>query len=100
MADFRLTKKAVEDLTDIWNYTIENWSENQADIYYQLLINSIREIAHKPYIGKKYSGILDSLIGLKAGRHIIFYREISEHIVEIIRILHEQMDLKNRIIEK
>jgi toxin ParE1/3/4 len=100
MADYRLTKKAVEDLTDIWNYTIENWSENQADIYYQLLINSIREIAHKPYIGKKYSGILDNLKGLKIGRHIIFYHEISEHIVEIIRILHEQMDLKNRIIEK
>ena len=33
---FELTKKAVEDLTEIWNYTSENWSEHQADKYYQL----------------------------------------------------------------
>lgn len=35
----------------------------------------------------------------KAGRHIIFYRKIEENEVEITRILHDQMDLKNRILE-
>ena len=30
----------------------------------------------------------------------IFYRKMDETEVEITRILHEQMDLKNRIIEK
>lgn len=44
---------------------------------------------------------LDSAIEkFKAGRHIIFYRKRTETKVEIIRILHEQMDLKNRILEK
>jgi toxin ParE1/3/4 len=38
MTKFYLTNKAVEDLTDIWNYTLENWSERQADKYYDLLI--------------------------------------------------------------
>ena len=27
MAKYRLTKKAVEDLADIWNYTFDEWSE-------------------------------------------------------------------------
>ena len=33
MADYRLTNKAVADLSDIWNYTCETWSEQQADKY-------------------------------------------------------------------
>jgi len=31
MAEFKLTNKAVEDLSKIWDYTFEVWSENQAD---------------------------------------------------------------------
>lgn len=99
MAKFELTNKAVEDLADIWEYTYENWSEQQADNYYQLLIESFKEIAGNPGIGKNYSGIVESLKGLKVGRHIVFFREREGRKVEIIRILHEQMDFKNRIIE-
>ena len=32
MADFLLTKKAVEDLSNIWFYTLDKWSENQATL--------------------------------------------------------------------
>lgn len=40
MAKFYLTNKAVEDLGEIWNYTIETWSENQAKyiIHYLLIL--------------------------------------------------------------
>ncbi len=100
MAKFELTKKAVEDLADIWNYTYENWSENQADKYYQLLMDSFKEIAGNPNIGKNYHGIAENLRGFKVGRHIVFFQKIESPKVEIIRILHEQMDLKDRIIEK
>lgn len=100
MANFRLSKKAVEDLSGIWNYTYENWSENQADIYYQLLIDSFKEIAERPTLGKDYSGIIDKLKGLKVGSHLVFYQQLTDQPIEIIRILHEQMDLRNRIIQK
>jgi len=100
MAKYELTKKAVEDLADIWNYTYENWSENQADKYYQLLTNSFKEIAGNPNVGKNYQGIAENLRGFKVGRHIVFFREKEGPKIEIIRILHEQKDLKNRIIEK
>ena len=36
MAKYFLTHKAVDDLSKIWEYTYEVWSENQADKYYQL----------------------------------------------------------------
>ena len=97
MAEYKLTTKAVEDLDEIWEYTVDRWSENQAEIYYSMLIDSCTEIAKKPSIGKPYLGIIYQLLGFKTGKHIIFYRTVNENYVEIIRILHEQMDLKNRI---
>ena len=99
MAKYILTNKAVKDLSDIWNYTLNNWSESQADKYYQMLLDNCRIIAKKPNIGKNYEDVLNRLFGHKIGRHIIFYRIESEKEILIIRILHEQMDLKNRIKE-
>ena len=58
MANYRFTRKAVEDLSDIWNYIYDNWSEHQADTYYQLLIESCEKISQDPDIGKNYSGII------------------------------------------
>ena len=100
MAKFKLTNKAVDDLAQIWNYTIHKWSENQADKYYQMLIDNFNEVANNPDLGKNYSGVIENLMGFKVGRHIIFYRKIADDVIEITRILHEQMDLKNRTIEK
>lgn len=99
MAEFKLTNKAVEDLSKIWNYTFELWSENQADKYYEILISSCQEIADNPLLGKNYNGITQNLFGMKTNRHIIFYRTLNENYVEITRILHERMDLKKRITE-
>jgi len=100
MAKFKLTNKAVDDLTRIWNFTFDKWSENQADKYYHMLLEYCNEVACNPEIGKNYSGVTENLLGVKAGRHIIFYRKLEENEVEITRILHEKMDLKNRITEK
>ncbi len=99
MAKFKLTNKAVEDLSKIWDYTFEVWSERQADKYYKSLISNCQEIANNPDLGKKYEGITKSLLGMKTNRHIIFYRTLNENYIEITRILHERMDLKKRILE-
>jgi len=99
MAEFKLTNKAVEDLSKIWDYTFEVWSERQADKYYESLISNCQEIADNPHLGKNYDGITQNLLGIKTNRHIIFYRTLNESYVEITRILHERMDIKKRITE-
>ncbi|MFH0757510.1 MAG: type II toxin-antitoxin system RelE/ParE family toxin [Bacteroidota bacterium] len=99
MASYRLTKKAAEDLALIWNYTVDTWSENQADHYFRMLFDSCQSISGLKIAGKHYDGILTGLLGKKAGKHIIFYRKVEGDIVEIVRILHERMDLKRRIKE-
>ena len=42
MTEYKLTNKAVEDLSRIWDYTFEVWSEKQADNYYEGLISYIK----------------------------------------------------------
>lgn len=99
MAKYYFTNKAVEDLSQIWDYTFETWSEKQADKYYNLLIDSCKEIAVNPKIGKNYEGVIKDLYGLRTMKHIVFYRIINSHRIEITRILHERMDLKNKLKE-
>jgi toxin ParE1/3/4 len=100
MAKYKFTNEAVNDLTQIWTYTLHKWSEDQADRYYHMLLENCKVIAINPEIGKNYISIAEEIFGFKTGRHLIFYRRINDNEVEIIRILHEQMDIQNRIIDK
>ncbi|TPG31818.1 type II toxin-antitoxin system RelE/ParE family toxin [Flavobacterium pectinovorum] len=97
MAKYHLTKKAVLDLNEIWNYTYEEWSESQADKYYMLLLDSCQEIAENPNLGKKYNIVINGLLGYKSNEHILFYQILVNNEIEIIRILHGRMDLKNKL---
>ena len=97
MAKVILRQKAIDDLNDIWDYTFEQWSENQADKYYATIKFVCKEIGENPKLGREYTEISKKLLGLKTGKHIIFYQLIAIDEIEVIRILHERMDLKNRL---
>ena len=97
MAKFYFTNKAIEDLGDIWNYTVETWSENQGEIYYSFLIDSCQELANKPNQGKSYEVVERNVLGFKTGQHVIFYRIVTEKEIEVVRILHGMMDMKNHL---
>ncbi|MBN8788399.1 MAG: type II toxin-antitoxin system RelE/ParE family toxin [Terrimonas sp.] len=99
MAKVFLRQEAINDLNDIWIYTFEEWSEKQADKYYSTLEFACMQIGKNPELGKEYDGINRNLLGLRTGKHIIFYQVISKDEIEVIRILHERMDLKNRLNE-
>ncbi len=58
-----------------------------------------KAIAKNPELGNAYNGISKDLLGLKSGKHIIFYTSVSKNEIEVIRILHERMDLKSRVVE-
>ena len=100
MARFILRQKAIDDLTDIWNYTESTWSESQADKYYGMIKIACKELAKGKVSGRKYDDISDGLLGYGIGKHIIFYQRVADHEIEVVRILHERMDLKNRVEEQ
>ena len=99
MARYFFTNKAVEDLSKIYEYTYEFWSENQADKYYSEIIDYCEIISENPNIGKNYKEIDLEIFGFLANKHIIFYRILNLQEIEIERILGAEMDLKNRIKE-
>ena len=97
MAKYFFTNKAVEDLSNIYEYTYQSWSENQADKYYKELISFCQMLSENPNIGKNYSEIASDIFGFLANRHIIFYRILDINEIEITRIIGANIDLKSRI---
>ena len=99
MAAFKFTKRATRDISEIWEYSAELWSEQQADKYYLILIEACIQLAKNPGRGRDYSDIRPGLLGEKISKHIIFYRGINKSTIEVTRILHERMDLRARLTE-
>jgi toxin ParE1/3/4 len=99
MAKYQLTNKAVDDLANIWDYTVDVWSEVQADKYYNYLLDCFQNLADNPKLGRIYGEVTEHLLGYRATQHIIFFKKMSKTKIEIVRILHTRMDLKNRILE-
>ena len=97
MAKYFFTNKAVNDLSDIYEYTYQSWSENQADKYYEEIISFCKMLSENPNIGKNYNEITSDIFGFLANRHIIFYRILDINEIEITRIIGANMDLKSRI---
>lgn len=99
MANYFLSNRAADDLSKIWNYTFDVWSESQADKYYHLLVGCCKKLAEGKVSGKNYPEINKDIFGFHVGQHIIFYRTSQRNKLEVIRILHSMMDLKIRLFE-
>jgi toxin ParE1/3/4 len=90
----KVSHAAALDLEGIWLYTVEHWSVEQADRYLNLLLDSFDEIRIDPEVGRDFTSVRASYRCVKVGAHLIFYR-LANTEVEVIRILHERMDVEN-----
>ena len=96
---YSISEKANQDIEKIWLYTFENWSLEQADRYYNLILDEIEFISENFESGKSVDYIKTGYRASIVKSHIIFYKKSSRNIVEIIRVLHQKMDIENRIDE-
>lgn len=97
---FKISIKAQNDIEKIWLYTFENWSLEQADRYYDLIFDEIEFISENSKSGKDYKHVRKGYYRSKVKSHYIFYKiNQKEEVIEIIRILHQQMDIENRLNE-
>jgi toxin ParE1/3/4 len=97
MVKYRLTNEALKDLDEIWAYTHEKWSVDQADRYYNLIIDEIEYIVSNPLLGKSIDHIKEGYRSSKVKSHLVFYRIGLDKTVEIVRILHQRMDVEHRM---
>ena len=94
---FHLTSKAYEDLKSIAIYTQENWGQSQRTIYLKMMDDAFRELSDNPEHGRKIDDIRAGYYKYKIGKHLIFYRFVSETDIEIVRILHQKMDIESHL---
>ncbi len=97
---YKISVQASEDIANIWLYTFENWSLEQADRYVNLIFDEIEYLVDNPNSGKDFSHIRNNYRCSKVKSHIIFYRLTDkQNNIEIIRVLHQRMDIENRLSE-
>lgn len=97
--NYKISEKAKEDIEKIWLYTFDKWSVEQADRYYNLIMDEIEYLSMNFESGKSLDRIRNGYRSSRVKSHIIFYRETENRIIEIIRILHQQMDISKRLKE-
>jgi toxin ParE1/3/4 len=77
-------------------YTAENWSIEQANRYYNLIVDEIE------YVSRNFEETTDFNIRKnykfsKVKSHLVFYKKTENTEMEVVRILHERMDLKTEL---
>ena len=99
MSQYVISEKAIEDINNIWIYTAENWSVAQADRYYNLIYDEIEFIANNFDMARDFGKIRKSYKCSKVKSHLIFFKIDKMNEIEVVRVLHEKMDIEIRLIE-
>ncbi len=100
-----LAAPAELDVMEIMRWTVENFGTRQAVRYRGLILAAIAMLRdgpsvpgarQRPEIGE---GIFTLNIGRggKVGRHFLLYRTGEGQVIEILRILHQGMDVKRHV---
>jgi len=98
----RLGAAAEVDFANILKWTTENFGLRQSRIYRDILIRAIGKLANGPDVAgsKVRDDILPGIRTLhvarhgRRGSHFVMYRAAPESTIEIVRILHDRMDLR------
>jgi toxin ParE1/3/4 len=101
----RLCAVAELDFANILKWTAEKFGARQARIYRDTLVRAIGELASGPDVAgsKARDEIMPGLRTLhiarhgRRGRHLLLYRVVAGRIIEIGRILHDQIELRRHL---
>jgi toxin ParE1/3/4 len=97
MKAFALTNKAKADLRDIALFTQKSWGKEQRNLYIKQFDDAFHMLADTPLVGKACDDIKSGYKRFPQGSHIIFYRLGENTSIEIVRILHKQMDVDSQL---
>ena len=97
----RLSEAAERDFVTIIQWTAENFGRRQAMTYRRALIAALTALQYGPDLpdslprDELQPGMRSLHVARKGrrGRHFILYRGRQEGVLDIVRILHDSMDL-------
>ena len=97
MSRYLLSPAAQADLEQIWDYTHDRWGVDQAEEYLRELQHAIDRAAANPRIGHACNEIRPGYRKLAAGSHTLFYRVTADDLIDVVRILHQRMDVDRHL---
>lgn len=89
MTGFRLTRAAMADLDEIWDYSSKTWGPDLAEAYVADIFACFDRAVAMPESGRDRSVLVPGARSLTTGRHLVFYRQIKSAVV-ILRVVHER----------
>lgn len=92
MSGFKLLPKAENDLETIWLYTESKWGINQAHDYLDGLIGVFQLLSENPLMCRERKEFTPPVHIHHHAHHLIIFI-ISGEQINIIRVLHESMDI-------
>ncbi|MBK1736211.1 toxin, ParE-ParD toxin-antitoxin system [Halorhodospira abdelmalekii] len=98
MFKLNVTPKVESDLIGIWVYTCEEWGVDQADHYLDRLEAGMKRLIDHPSLGANYDHVFSGYRRLQVEHHAVFY-QLYESDVLVVRVLHEDMDAPERLLE-
>ena len=96
MPSFRLTALAKRDLKRIAVFTEHNWGTEQRNHYLSQFDQCFHKLSENSSLGNACDYIRTGYRKLPQGSHMIFYRMGPDNTIEIIRILHKNMDVDSK----
>lgn len=99
MPNFRVARKAYSDLVAIGRYTEKEWGNAQRATYLKQMDDCFLQIAKNPEIGTACDFIRTGYRKFPQASHLIFYRQDKDGLIEIIRVLHNSMDVESKLSE-
>ena len=93
-----LSPAAQADINDIWDYTADNWSIEQADRYVLQIREACASMSSDGREGRSMTDVRQGYLKLTIGSHFIIFRLVDD-VVEIIRILHQRIDIPSHLHE-
>ena len=96
MTGYILSPAARADLDSIWEYTAETWGLDQAERYIFDIRTACEALASGRKKGRSAEDIRTGYRKLAVGSHLLFFRVTGEGVIDVIRILHQRMDLPSR----
>ncbi|MBZ4042257.1 type II toxin-antitoxin system RelE/ParE family toxin [Flavobacterium hibisci] len=90
MYSYVLTKDAEDDLERIHDYGVAKFGMLQADKYYEMFFQSFDKIASNPFMFPNSDYLMKGYRYCVCGVDTIFYRIISDDMVEIVTIVGRQ----------
>jgi toxin ParE1/3/4 len=98
---YEIAKGAEKDIQSIARYTAQKWGEKQALKYADLLDKCFEEIASGKDSAKKNFVVKEDVWVCRCEKHYVFYkRDLKKQKAIILAVLHERMDLMQRLREK